>query len=491
MKKIAIIGAGIGGIATSIRLAKRGFKVTVFEKNLYPGGKIAQIQKNGYRFDTGPSLFTLPELVEELFKLCGENPSDYLNYQKIDPVCQYFYPDGTNIKAFAQPEKFASELEEKTGEPQKNTFKFLNKYKELYNIAAPVFLFNSFHKLKNFAKPEFKKTLFKLHKLDSVKTMNKRNSGWFKTAHAQQLFNRYATYNGSDPYQTPATLNMIAHLEHNLGAYFPEKGMYNIVDALYQLAIKQGVEFRLGTKVEKVESSKGHITGLWANGEHYPILQMVSNSDAAAFYRRLFNQAKIPGSVKKHELSSSGLIFYWGINRQFPELDLHNILFSENYKAEFEAIFKKKTIFNDPTVYIFISSKKVSSDAPKGKENWFVMINTPANYGQNWEELIPKAKKAIINKINKQMNINIEEYIEFEHHASPITIEQNTASWKGALYGNSSNGLLSAFNRHPNFSRKYKNLYFTGGSVHPGGGIPLCLCSAKIVDDLIPDEPKF
>lgn len=490
MKTAAIIGSGIGGIATSIRLAKMGYRVTVFEKNLVAGGKIAEIHDSGFRFDTGPSLFTLPALVIDLYELCGENPDNFFAYQPIDPVTKYFWDDGTVVTAPANADNFASELEKKLNEPAENAKRFLKKYKELYEVASPVFLLNSFHRLKNFVKPEFKKTLFKLHKLDSVTTMFKRNYKWFFSDKTTQIFNRYATYNGSSPYKAPATLNMISHLEHNLGGYFPEKGMYQIVSSLVKLAEKQGVTFRYNATVEQVNYKNKHIKSIRVNGKNEGIDLLISNADATTFYHKLMPKVKKPRAIVGKELSSSGLIFYWGINRVFPELDLHNILFSNNYKTEFDFIFKRKTIYTDPTVYIFISSKKVKTDAPDGSENWFVMINTPANYNQNWDVLISDARKNIMAKINKRFNINIENHIVSEHVANPLTIEQKTASWKGALYGNSSNGLLSAFNRHANFSRKFKNLYFTGGSVHPGGGIPLCLCSAKIVEDLIREDHK-
>ncbi len=488
MSRAIIIGAGIGGLATAVRLAVKGFRVQVFEQADKPGGKISELHDKGFRWDTGPSLFTLPELANELFELAGENPTDYLSYKQIDPICKYFYPDGTQFNAHANAALFAKELEEKVGEPANNTTTFLKKYNDLYKLASPVFLFNSFHKLKNFMKPEFKQTLFKLHKLDSFRTMDYRNKRWFKTKYAAQLFNRYATYNGSNPYETPATLNMIAHLEHNLGGYFPDKGMYQVALAVYELAVRLGVQFRFNSRVNKIVYSKNKITGVEIDNEIIPSDMVVSNVDAATFYHHLMPNVKKPKSIINKELSSSGIIFYWGVNKQFASLELHNILFSANYRAEFDAIFKEKTIYQDPTVYLFISSKLVKTDAPAGSENWFVMINTPANYGQKWDDLIAIARQRIIKTINAHLGIKIEEHIISEHVASPITIEQNTASWKGALYGNASNSMLSAFNRHANFSRKFKNLYFVGGSVHPGGGIPLCLCSAKIVDELI-DEP--
>lgn len=487
MQKIIVIGAGIGGLASAIRMAVKGFQVTVLETSERPGGKIGEIRQGNFRWDTGPSLLTLPELARELFTLAGENPDDYFQVEQVDPICTYFYPDGTNFDAHANAEDFASEMEQKTGEPASRTLKFLARYRRLFEIAAPVFLFNSFHKIKNFNKPEFKRTLLHLHKLDAWLTMNSRNSKWFKTVYARQLFNRYATYNGSNPFETPATLNMIAHLEHNLGGYLPKKGMYQLVEAVYRLALKLGVSFHFNTKVTRILYEGKQVKGVESNQQKWLADVVISNTDARSFYHHLMPGVAKPNAVKAKPLSSSGIIFYWGVTKLSPRLGVHNILFSDNYEAEFDAIFKEKNLYSDPTIYIYISSKQIPGDAPTGSENWFVMINTPADYGQNWNDLLAIARQRVISKINKQFQIQIENYIVSEHVATPLTIEQKTGSWQGSLYGNASNGLFSAFNRHANFSRKFKNLYFVGGSVHPGGGIPLCLCSAKIVDDLIAD----
>lgn len=487
MQKTIIIGAGIGGLASAIRMAVKGFQVTVIDQADKPGGKIGEIRHGAYRWDTGPSLLTLPELARELFNLAGENPDDYFQVEQIDPICTYFYPDGTHFNAHADAQAFASEMEQKTGELAARTLKFLARYRRLFEIAAPVFLFNSFHKIKNFNKPEFKSTLLHLHKLDAWLSMNARNSKWFKTKYATQLFNRYATYNGSNPFETPATLNMIAHLEHNLGGYLPKKGMYQLVDALYKLALKLGVTFNFKTKVTAVLFEGKQVKGIESNQQKWFADIVISNIDATSFYHHLMPEVKKPNAIMGKPLSSSGIIFYWGINKLSPKLGVHNILFSDDYEAEFDAIFKEKNLPGDPTVYIYISSKQLPNDAPTGAENWFVMINTPADYGQDWGDLLAIARQRVISKINKQFQIQIENYIVSEYVTTPVTIEQKTGSWHGSLYGNASNGMFSAFNRHPNFSRKFKNLYFVGGSVHPGGGIPLCLCSAKIVDDLIAD----
>ncbi|MEO1653664.1 MAG: phytoene desaturase, partial [Bacteroidota bacterium] len=179
------------------------------------------------------------------------------------------------------------------------------------------------------------------------------------------------------------------------------------------------------------------------------------------------------------------LIFYWGIAKRFPELSLHNIFFSQDYQVEFQHLFRKKDIYPDPTVYINISSKENPADAPEGAENWFTMINAPHNAGQDWEQLIPKARLYILDKLERNLGKNIRDLIETEEILDPRLIERKTASSAGALYGNSSNNRYAAFLRHANFSSRIKNLHFCGGSVHPGGGIPLCLLSAKIASSFI------
>ncbi|MDX5340018.1 MAG: phytoene desaturase, partial [Cyclobacteriaceae bacterium] len=181
----------------------------------------------------------------------------------------------------------------------------------------------------------------------------------------------------------------------------------------------------------------------------------------------------------------------WGVKKVFPELDLHNILFSDNYREEFAHIFQKGSIYADPTVYINITSVHRPQDAPEGCMNWFTMINVPNNQGQDWDQLIQKARKAIIAKINRILKTDLESLIVVEEILEPRTIESKTSSAQGALYGNSSNTKFAAFLRHANYSSKIKNLYFCGGSVHPGGGIPLSLLSAKIMSEMVPPVSAY
>jgi phytoene desaturase len=488
-KKAVIIGSGVAGLASAIRLAVQGFSVAVYEKNSYPGGKLSAFEKDGFHFDAGPSLFTQPQNIEELFALANEPIENYFSYSKLDIACKYFYENGKIVNAYSDANLFAKELSEKVNEPEANIKQYLTRSEKLYNNIANIFLNFSLHKRRTWFHPRVIKSFGSLkftYLFQSLGVYNKR----FVAKETQQIFNRFATYNGSNPYKAPAMLSLIPHLEQTEGAYFPQGGMINITNALYNLAIKKGVQFHFNATVEKIICPDNKAAGIVANGKNIFADVVVSNSDVYFTHKYLLGNDKKANKVLKQERSSSALVFYWGINKNFPQLELHNILFTEDYRVEFEHIFKHKNLYVDPTIYINITSKQEATQAPANCENWFVMINVPADTDYNVEVLKAAAKKIIITKLNRVLNTNIEEHIIAEEMLHPQSIETSTGSYLGSLYGTSSNSKRSAFLRHPNFTSHLKNLYCCGGSVHPGGGIPLCLKSAKIVSDLIKHDQK-
>ncbi|WP_214073365.1 1-hydroxycarotenoid 3,4-desaturase CrtD [Mucilaginibacter sp. dw_454] len=482
-----IIGAGIAGIAAAIRLAVKGYAVAVFEANATPGGKMSELQQNSFRFDAGPSLLTMPQYINELFELAGKDPSKYFQYQKLDTICKYFYEDGTKLTAYADKQQFEKEVNTHIGEPAASLQKQAVNSAQIYRLTNPVFLQKPFTGLKTLFTKEGFKAFINLKKLDTGHSMHQANQSLFKDVRMVQFYDRFATYNGSNPYTAPATLNVIPHLEQHDGAYFPVEGMYGIVTSLVKLAIELGVKFHYQSPVESILLSGSKATGIKVKGEEIAADIVVSNMDIWFTYTKLLkDQPKLhPQKVLQQERSSSALVFYWGINKKFAKLDLHNIFFSADYKAEFDHIWQQKNIYHDPTIYLNISAKLKPNDAPPGCENWFVMINVPANTGQDWDTLIAKARKNIMAKLSSRLNENIGKLIISESVLDPRDIESKTSSYRGAIYGTSSNSKYAAFMRHANQSAKIKNLYFCGGSVHPGGGIPLCLLSAKIVGELV------
>ncbi len=490
VKRAIIIGSGVGGLATATRLAVQGYKVTVFEKNSYPGGKLSAFEKDGFQFDAGPSLFIQPQNIEELFQLANEPIEKYFTYQPVDIACKYFYENGKVVRAFTDQQLFATELQEQLNESPSSLSSYLNRSEKVYDRIGSIFLNHSLHKRKTWLNKRISKALATVKASDLLGTLHKHNHKHFSSPETVQLFNRFATYNGSNPYKTPGMMSLIPHLELNQGTFYPHGGMISITNALYNLALAKGVSFHFNTAVQRIIHHEGKVRGVVVNNENIEADIVATNGDVYLTYNHLLGNEPKAKKLLRQERSSSAVIFYWGIKKIFPQLELHNIFFSKNYKEEFDAIFDKKQLYADPTVYINITSKMEPALAPEGNENWFVMVNMPTNTGQQWNTLKEQLKGIVAEKLSRILGEDISSLIETEETLDPVLIEERTSSYMGSLYGTSSNSRMAAFLRHPNFSSTIKGLYFCGGSVHPGGGIPLCLKSAKIVSDLVAADSR-
>lgn len=484
-----VIGSGIGGLSAAVRLASKGFKVKVFEAKDFIGGKLSEIKQDGYRFDAGPSVFTLPHLIDELIEYAGKNPKEYFDYQKLDESFRYFFSDGTQVNFYDDKERLKTEIETKLNTSFEPVEKYMQKAELMYEKNHALFLEKSLHKAETYLSKEALATIPHLHQFDLFKTMHEANSKMFDHPKLIQIFDRFATYNGSNPFKAPGILNMISHLETGIGTYFPKGSMVGITESVVKLAKDLGVEFILNSKVDQILVEKKKIKGILVGNETFEADVVVSNSDVYFTYNELLKNESLKSKAASQERSSSGIIFYLGIKKEFKQLGLHNFFFSDDMKAEFDSIFKKKEVYHDPSVYINITSKHNKNDAPEGCENWFLMMNSPANDGsQNWEEQTEKAFRVMLDKVSKQLGEDIEQYIETQYFLNPPRIQDRTNSYQGSIYGTSSNGRMSAFFRHSNFSKKIKGLYFSGGSVHPGGGIPLSVLSSKIMMDSLEEN---
>lgn len=486
-RDVIVIGAGMGGLTTSILLAKAGFKVRVVEQAHCAGGKLKQMHLGPYRFDRGPSLLTLPYLISELGALAGLKP---FSCRRLPSVVFTQYEDGTAFSSGSDVTSLALALEQAQLASRNTVLNMFKTAAKQYRITAPVFLKQSLHRWSSYFKITTLKGLLQFPVSAVLKSMAKQNASRFKNVKAQQFFNRYATYNGSNPYRAPGLLNMIPHLEFEHGAYFPEHGMAAIPQYLYEAACILGVTFYFNTRVTSVHDVDKSIKILHTNSEMLKTDILVCNTDIHFFYTQLAPQLKYAQRFRKAEKSSSAFVFFWGINRSFKQLQVHNIFFSKQYQQEFNSIFNMGTVPEDPTIYIHISAKACSADAPVGHENWFVMVNVPHNPSQQEITYGKALRNSVIKKLNRMLQISLEDHIVKEYTQDPYTIETETSSFGGSLYGNSSNSVWSAFLRHPNFKSKAKGLYFTGGSVHPGGGIPLCIYSGHITSELIQKDFK-
>ena len=479
-KQITVIGAGIGGLAASALLAANGHQVKVFEKNSRPGGKMNEVKASGYRFDTGPSLLTMPFLLRKVFKDCGESLDNYLQLSEVDPVCRYFYKDGTIFDNYADRYKTLNEIESFAPEDAKGYESFLSRSEEIYSKTADAFLFNPLYSLQDLKSLNFKDLLG----IDAFSTVSKKVDEHVESAYLKSFFKRFTTYNGSSPYQAPATLNVIPHVELNQGGYYVHGGMYSIAHSLFSLAEKMGVEFHFSTDIKSIRTENKTVTGCkTSTGECIPCDVLFSNADASETILSLLSDSAISNRKKKRqkkiEPSCSGFVLLLGCNRKWDQLKHHNIFFSDDYRNEFRDIFERKILPSDPTIYIANTSFTDSDHAPEGSSNLFILINAPyLSEGQKWTEWTEKYRDQVINELENRGLQGLRNSVEYISIINPEDFYQKYRSNKGSIYGTSSNSTFSAFVRPRNKVRSLNNLYMAGGSTHPGGGIPLVLQSA-------------
>ena len=517
-QQAAVIGAGIGGLSAAATLAHQGWEVDLYERLPYAGGKAASRTVGAYRFDTGPSLLTMPWVFQDFFTSLGLTMGDYIRPIPLEPICNYFYPDGTRFSSYQDADRFGREIEAHTASSAQELQTYLRSSRKLWNRAGRLFLFNSLHEASTYLKPRSWPSILSLPAIDAFRSLHDANRAFFKDPHLVQLFDRYATYNGSDPFKTPATMRIIPHVEYFWGGYMVEGGIVAIPRGLEEAARRMGVRIHLDTPVERILTDRPVCTdrtirgaekvrGIRVQGTNLEYPVVVSNADVLSTYRTLLSQAEAPEAQRyeKLEASSSAVVFLWGIRSRFPELSTHNIFFSSDYRREFRSIFDENTIPEDPTIYVNITSKCNPQDAPSGRdlygpelgdpgsgpgpgpagENWFVLVNTPPHRGQDWVYLVQNLKHRIVDRLSKELQRDIGSLIEEECIISPLDIERDTGSTYGSLYGIASNDRFSAFVRHPNRSRRISGLYFVGGSAHPGGGMPLALLSGQIAARLV------
>lgn len=486
-KRVIIIGAGLGSLSAAARLASKGFDVHVYEKNESPGGKAGEIYDKGFRWDTGPSLLTLPSVLGQFFEELDMELEDRLEIIKLDPITKYFYPDGTMIEAFADRERFASEIEENTGEKAERVLKYLDHCKRIYELTSGMFMYSSLNELSTYLKIEPLRTLARIRDIDALRTMHVANSRWFKDKRVIQLFDRYATYNGSSPYMAPATFNLIQHVEFGMGGYAVKGGIHEISKEMLKAGTELGVKFHFEAEVESIEIASKKVKGVKIDGKVERSDIVISDSDVAHTYGVLLGgrETRTSKRLSRLEASSSGGVFYWGLKSTNKELLVHNILFSENYEREFKDIWTNKRAPRDPTVYINITSKIDPEDGANGGENWFTLINVPYDDGQDWKKEMADLRGRTLSRIETTLGRSIGEDIVSEQMIGPEEIREKWITNRGSIYGISSNDRSSAFRRQGNRSREYKGLYFSGGSAHPGGGMPLVILSGRITSDLV------
>ncbi len=484
---VVVIGGGLGGLSAAIHLRAAGREVLLLEKNETFGGKCNHLEWEGYQFDTGPSLLTLPFVLEEVFTAAGRKLSDYLELVRLTPACRYTFADGTRFDAPGDIEGFRAAVAETFLDEVDALDKFLKEGKTLWDISAPMYLFNRFA-LSNVFKVGPLKALRGLSAL-WPQSMDSALRKRFRDPRLIQLFSRYATYNGSDPARCPATFNVIAHAEMAYGSWHVMGGMVAMVRALERLAREMGVELRAEAEVRDIAfTSGGEVEAVnLHSGERVASRQLVINADAVtALTGPLFaTHPKQPAWVKrwgKVEASCSGYVLLLAMDRPVDGLACHNIFFNADYRDEFRDLFAQPRPLQDPTIYISIPGKVDPSQAPAGKEAWFVLVNAPSldrydNWQGGYTEFILDKMQRVVPGFDRSL-------VKWQKALPPSYLKQRYHAWHGSIYGPSSNGLFSTLTRMDNLGPT-PQVAFAGGSVHPGGGIPLVLTSGRLAAELL------
>ncbi len=483
---MAIIGGGLGGLCCAAYLAGLGYEVDLFEQASQVGGKALQRKTRGFTFDGGPTLLTMPFVLDMVSRELGATKISVPKLLPLEETCRYFYPDTTVFHAYSERPKLYEELCGKMTDPPARMSEYLSYCKRIYDLCAELFLFSSFHELDLLLKHRDKIGLFQVPELDFFRHMHGANASFFKDPRLVQYADRFATFNGSDPFRVPATLNIIHHVEA-LGASVPLDGIGAIPEYLRALAVEKGVRIHTSKKVRRIVLEGKRVAGIEIDEGFLPYRTVVSNVDVSTTYNYLLGKTLNRDAIKYRLMtpSSSAVVWYWGLKLTDESLSVHNVLFPRNYRAEFRDLFNKRRCPVDPTVYIYVSSKYAPSHAPKDHENWYVMVNAPSLHGQDWDEQIAGTRKRAIATIRERLGVDIDQKLVTEEVFTPKDIQDRTGSYGGSIYGISSNNMLSAFLRQGNRSKLFKGLYFCGGSAHPGGGMPLAILSARITAKLI------
>jgi phytoene desaturase len=494
--KVIVVGAGVGGLSAAIRLAARGFDVTVLERLERVGGKLNIILDGGFRFDTGPSLVTLPWVIEDLFRAADEKLEDHLKLVRLEPVCRYRFADGSGFEASSDLPTMMTNLEHFSPGTGEDFMAFYGHAARAWRGSRKPFLESNINSPLDFIKDGIPWT--DLSALLPWPTLDGLARRYFRDPRMHQFVGRYATYTGSSPYHAPGTLSTVLYSEYAFGAWYAMGGLYRIAETLEVLARKMGAQFELGATVKRIMTDESY-AGFGPVGEQVTGVQLedgrvlnadavICNADAAHLYADLL-PAQFDPRRRRLEPSLSGFVMLLGVQGETPGLAHHNIFFSNNYPLEFKRIFDDQQPAENPTVYVSITSKTDPTQAPAGMENWFVLVNAPPTGHVNWAQEAEPYANLILDKLERH-GVHVRDRIIVKHLLSPTDLETRYRTWRGGIYGTSSNGVLSAFLRPQNRAPRVRNLYLASGSAHPGGGLPLVMLSGKLAVDALEADLK-
>lgn len=496
MKKIIVIGGGMGGMAAAARLVKAGHSVQLFESANFLGGKCRTEWIGDYAFDTGPSLLTLPAVYRDLFIKTGKRIEHVLKIKPVDPAFDYHFADGTHLSFpnLSIP-KICEEIDRVLGKKSGDEWhRLMQRAEQMWDVSRGPFIESELTSVVSLINRSG--ILRDLRTIAPFTSLRKYTSRFTSDPYLTKIIDRYATYTGSDPRKVPAVLLTIAFMESTFGAWHIEGGIGQLALALEDRIRQLGVEISLNAEVCEILTSNGVATGVkLANGQEFSADVVVANADAEYIYNKLIApDLKIVGKERKKlakaEKSLAGFSLLLGLDNSkisgdLPQLNHHNVYFPENYDAEFDQIFDQKIPVQDPTIYI-CSPQDPLMVKGANKEAWFVLVNAPRHdpkSGYDWSKNPGEYANSLIAHLDR-LGLRVSERLDVMEFRTPLDLEQSVKAPGGSIYGTSSNGSRSAFLRARNRS-PLKNLYCVGGSAHPGGGLPLVGISAEIVAEAI------
>jgi len=483
-KHAIIIGGGLGGLATGLRLSRANWQVTVCEQGPTLGGKMNRFEQSGFRFDTGPSLITMRRVFEELFEALGSRLDEHLELVSMHPLAAYVYADGTRFQYSSNLPDWLQTIRQLEPRDVDGFFHFMNLGARLFEVSQATFFRR--RPLRDVPDLRSLKALRHMPLRHAWGNYHRTVAAHFKSQHLRQLFDRYPTYVGSSPFRSPATLAVIPYVEYAYGGWHIKGGLYRLVQSLSALAERAGVTLRTCARVERIEHEGRRINGVrLADGARLAADAVVMNGDTSMTNVMLGLKDAAP--LAQAARSLSGLVFLCGVKRTLPELSHHAVYFSQDYRREFAQLFDERRFPDDPTVYVSAPSRSDRSLVPRGAgETLFIMANAPANDGDEWTEAkIEEARARVFARLKKGGFPDIGADTVVADVWTPRRIGERYAMPGGAIYGTHSHGWRRTFLRPPNKDARFAGLYYVGGSTHPGGGTPTVLLSAKITSELV------
>lgn len=482
-RRVAVIGAGLGGLAAGLRLAARGAAVTVLEQNGRPGGKMNLWERDGYRADTGPSLLTLPWVIEELFADLGLRMEDRLEWIPVRPLAGYVFDDGLSFEHGTRMPEWLETVRRLEGGTAEGYLRLLALGARLFALSRGTFL-----RRAPFERPDPRGLRCALRYPPppaALSTYRREVRRRLSSPALRNLFERYPTYVGSSPAATPAMMLLIPYLETAYGGFHIRGGLYRLVEELVAAGARLPFELRCGVRAEAILRNGNRVRGVaLSNGETLRADAVLMNGDASCAGRLLDPGRADP--LPEPDRSLSGLVFLFALRGPLPGRPHHQVFFSADYDREFRQLFEERAFPDDPTVYVNLPTRSDPSMAPPGGEVMFVMANAPANDGDAWDAAaVAAARGRVLARLYRGGFPDVEHRIAASEVWTPRRFAERYSLPGGALYGTHSHGARSAFLRPPLRSRSVRGLFFVGGSTHPGGGVPTVLTSARIVARLV------